>query len=149
MSCLQGTPTSSGSGSNNANIVKKGSTSSKKIPKFPEHPEKPMDLSSMVPPTSAVSSGTLWSHPSSNFHQQHQQQPQRSGSSASSNPISEHHPLHYYTAAGDFDDPYMVIDCCCWKLTRGIMRYWQKCPICSECHKAAFHQRGNSIPLGH
>lgn len=82
--------------------VKKGGGNSRKVPKFPDHPEKPMDLSNMMPPTSA-SSGTLWSHPqmppssSSNFHI-----PPVRASSAASNPISDQ---HYY---GDMDDQYLV-----------------------------------------
>ena len=126
MSCLQGPNSASASSSaaaaaNNITNVSGGSKKSKKkqqqpeIPKFPEHPEKPMDLSNMVPPTS-VSSGTLWSHPGSNFLTSNNGTASRSSAdrssasmaNASSNPIGEQH--YFLPPQGQeiYDDPYMV-----------------------------------------
>lgn len=98
----------------NGKKLSNGGSGKKKFPSggsaaAAEHPEKqPMDLSSMMPPTS-MSSGTLWSHPSSFAQQQHYPFVRSSASSlASSNPISDQHHFVDYESV----DPYMVVLSC-------------------------------------
>ncbi len=92
--CVQNSGSAStGSGS--------GKKSSKKIPKFPEQPEKTMDLSNLVPqpPTGVPPSSAAFMpvHPASTTSTRGQ----RSASSAS-NPASDY---QYYN---EYDDPYLV-----------------------------------------